>query len=275
MKKVCAILGASDPEMAAIAKMLTVAEIPFMYGTYNYKRANSSSAYDLDCPNQFLYENECEEVWMIECDAQEIFLEEECVIMIDHHKEGDAGYGKPPEMYWSGSSIGQVWERLSAILPIEKLEEIHKECWDREVVAAADHCLLAAYAGLCPGISSTEIRMWRAISKSTFIGCSVQSIFSAQDMAVSIIGSMPVIDIAGKKVVDATGYDGIIPELPDACGIARISCLSKVGKKLGIFSLHPEVIEAWMEGEKAAGRIVWGAPARGYAGSLPLSGNSV
>src|SRR5690606_18888639 len=36
-------------------------------------------------------------------------------IIIDHHRPGDPGYGRPPAEYWQASSLGQVFHALARI----------------------------------------------------------------------------------------------------------------------------------------------------------------
>jgi hypothetical protein len=109
------------------------------------------------------------------------------VVVIDHHRLGDPGYGVPPAQFLIGSSLGQVLAELArlGVLELGAGGGQHapdttvpgavwshtdaadgKDRWfvshtddryleipsDLVLAAAADHCLQAAYRGECPGV---------------------------------------------------------------------------------------------------------------------------
>jgi len=120
------------------------------------------------------------------------------VIRLDHHRPGDAGYGRPPAEFLEASSIGQLvsylaanglwrgeplsssshapgsmnwdgsWWAVSAVGELRHFGgdpcPLARPTWgtipaDIVMVAAADHCLEAAYRGLCPGVSTDALMM--------------------------------------------------------------------------------------------------------------------
>lgn len=128
------VLGAPDPEMAAIERRLIEAGHRVVYATASNARVHPGNAYAADpvtAPKDTV-------LVLVECGWPD---QPSDSVIIDHHKPGHPGYGRPPEEYMSASSLGQV------------LSHIGREpgMMDR-YVAAADHCLSAAYRGRCPGV---------------------------------------------------------------------------------------------------------------------------
>jgi hypothetical protein len=139
------VLGADDPEMRRIEELANLLGYLTVYAQKDGKRVHPGNAYAADntsdIPTGF-------KVVFVECQIEGV----EPDFVIDHHNEGDPGYGKGPELYWEASSIGQLYEYLS-------LETVPDK--DR-VLAAMDHCLNAAVKGGCPGI----VR-WRVLDIKT------------------------------------------------------------------------------------------------------------
>jgi hypothetical protein len=75
-------------------------------------------------------------------------------VWIDHHFPGDPGYGADPTCAVGASSIGQLADlfRTVELSPRER------------AIAACDHCLPAACAGIVPGISIADVAALRAAS---------------------------------------------------------------------------------------------------------------
>lgn len=195
------VLGAPDPEMEAIERLLTEAGEPIMYATADGRRVHPGSAYRCD-PVTATHYVECAPVGGRPADA----------VIIDHHQPGDPGYGRPPAEFLAASSIGQVVAELARLGALERISAAWHEdtCGDGEdtpswtgdgwvvrvgddvpfscgveccgvehhgsryiphdiiVTAAADHCLGAAYRGECPGVDPDELMQWRAASRAQF-----------------------------------------------------------------------------------------------------------
>jgi len=193
------ILGASDPEMAAIEELLTEAGEAFQYATCDGCRVTTGNAYRADWVQNGTH--------YVECDGPSNAASH----YFDHHRPGDYGYGQPPRNFFGASSIGQVWYYLlgawrlpgcdmptrlpgqaSFDLPAGIIIHLPREmnlaeddCEDglmtppsrrgsplpanrrafisRDLLnsAAADHCLAAAYRGECPGVDPDELVKWR------------------------------------------------------------------------------------------------------------------
>lgn len=197
------VLGAQNPEMDVIAALLTEAGLQWSVACrQNGERVNYGIAYMADHasphdPSQF------DEVVFVECGGYG--LKKQCldceITVVDHHRSGDPGYGKPPQEYLAASSVGQVIALLARMntdvlarvsgaglwtarshnakwAPGEfrrVIDESGKEAgwcvatssgsWhlnnDTMVVAAADHCLEAAFQGECPGVDPGELFRYR------------------------------------------------------------------------------------------------------------------
>src|SRR5690606_15369025 len=85
--------------------------------------------------------------------------EHEPVTRIDHHNPGDPGYEMPPERYLEGASLGQTL----GLLEVEPTPT-------QRLLAAADHCLTAAYQERCPGVDPRELLFLRASWRARVTG---------------------------------------------------------------------------------------------------------
>lgn len=167
------ILGAQDPEMDAIERVLDEACEWYDYATDRwFRRVGQDEAYDAKGlqhpmpPARRLYRVECS--WHPDCSAKQAAQwRVSQVIVVDHHRPGDPGYGRPDAESVPASSLGQViahlallgrtprtWERvISGVVPaagtIERLDWIGwavaaRGAWyripaDLVAVAEADH----------------------------------------------------------------------------------------------------------------------------------------
>lgn len=242
------MLGAADPEMQAIEGLLRAAgeNVAYAVGS-DGKRVHPGNAYQCVA---------VEGTHWVECSPEK--GPPEGSVVIDHHRPGDPGYGRPPEEFLAASSLGQVvvelarlgqlssvarkwrstnvdlfrvlkqsgafrflptWEEICRVEPKaeyrarnyvpgwtalktvtkgrewEKLplgwyvvkvtyQPGHLSYWDGEdeskrsegssymeavslpselvLIAAADHCLAAAYQGKCRGVDPDQLMRWRA-----------------------------------------------------------------------------------------------------------------
>ncbi|MCI0438074.1 MAG: hypothetical protein L0177_02960, partial [Chloroflexi bacterium] len=201
------------------------------------------------------------------------------LVMVDHHRPGDPGFGKPPSEYWRASSIGQVWnfvvngehvpddQRMAMARQIQKAVEMA----ELTIAAAADHCLAAAYRGDCPGVDPTALRLWRAITRAEFQNTTPWAILATVQAAKAALLAAPVVMLAGHRVADLRGH-APVPELPEAACQEGIPFLASLPDKSGrtkvvLQAAPPEVIQAFLEGASELGLIeTYGDPARGFAG---------
>jgi len=191
------ILGARDPEMEQIARLLRYQWIRPAYagripanGEADFSPAGvyqANAIFDEKGRRVEMSPKEMrkliEGAFLVECNFPGIEPKGRC----DHHRPGDPGFGLPPEHFWQASSLGQVATLLHFELPVDgrcgdcqRKLAIESENWGSETpiaesccdgkkylapsfayAAAADHCLAAAYAGKCPGIDPEKLREYR------------------------------------------------------------------------------------------------------------------
>lgn len=203
------ILGASDPEMEAIKKLLTECGESIEYATLDGSRVRPGNAYAAPLSRDAIaHALSGGTVYLVECIAMPMAGRDsttvrEQTICISHHSPGDPGYGRPPSEFMAASSLGQVVSELARVadLPARVFGHIGpvgaaagvagdighhcgSACWivtdryrqvrsmphDIALTAAADHCLAAAYRGECPGVDPDELMRWRIESRAQFQG---------------------------------------------------------------------------------------------------------
>ena len=261
------LLGAEDPELVAIRQVLTDAGeqwVNLMKGGY---RVTPRTAYEAE-PVQALklahmYDPEVRPVvYLVEGRPEGLSGFE--TVVIDHHHPGDPGYGKPPAQYTEASSLGQV----HAVINLGLTQ-------DERMCAAADHCLRSAYEGKCPGVTPTALALWRAKSRSKFIGVSLEEYQEQVNQARAKVLALPTIKIKGHPFRDAR--DQQIKELPEAsaqmCTAVLYATPPSKGKfKEGVLSGTPKEIRLWKYWATSRGANelsgVYGDPERGIAGGF-------
>lgn len=134
------VLGADDPEMRRIEECLQENNIKYIFAEKGGVRVHAGNAYEADNPIDCLEEGNG--VGFIECWVKNITPS----YIIDHHRPGDPGHGKSPELYWEASSLGQLHKFLG----------VTPKAGD-DVLAAMDHCFNAAIQGRCPGVSQADV----------------------------------------------------------------------------------------------------------------------
>lgn len=281
------ILGAPDPEMEAIEAVLRSDGERYGYAVAGGTRVHSGNAYRAaavqwagDPPMAGV-----DTVWyLVECavTVSDIHLVE----VIDHHRPGDPGFGRPPAEYWTASSLGQV----CAVLGILILDT------EAQCTAAADHCLGAAYADRCPGVDSKKLATYRTEARAKQQGRTVEAVQADIDAAQKLLRSASEVCLLGisdmphtedhdwsRSVCDGCAREEVwvadmrnaspIPELPEAATRLGISYLSGPligpdGRKKYTVSGTPVEVRAffdWAEREDLVD--AYGDPERGFAGA--------
>jgi hypothetical protein len=227
MSNLILILGADDPEMAAIEALALECGVPVRYAMMRGHRVTPATAYyDHDA----IYSDfntvvavECEGNWTPDGTRRGA-----AHIRIDHHHPGDPGYGLPPADFLRGSSLGQVIALfagrglLPASWPVWQDADQAAEvcsgsftlCWGdcgsvwivssptdrytgrvipRELVltAAADHCLEAAYRGSCPGVHRESLLEHRIQQRARHQGRDAAAIMSDVRAAIELLKAGP------------------------------------------------------------------------------------
>jgi len=248
------ILGAPDPEMAAVESVLHRYRQPFAYATLNGQRVYASEAYLADDMSQPLPAT-LQPVF-VECAVQGL----ERQFVIDHHRAGDPGYACVPHDYWLGSSLGQ----LHALLRVPPTP-------DARIIAAADHCPTAAYRGECPDVLPSELRQWRISTRAERRGISFDEMERIVEASMQKLVRTKRVTVAGFQFADVTRSR--IAELPEASaitGIPIMNVLREAGsgrEKVSVLGASPDAIRAWMDWAQGFLCDVYGAPHRGYAGA--------
>lgn len=243
------VLGARDPEMLEIMRVLESQGHPFALATIRGVPVRASEAYAATGVQGLIPKDH--QIVFVECEVMGLLPWEVC----DHHNEGDPGYGLPPERYLEGSSLGQVLK----LLDLEPTTE-------QRIIAAADHCLRHAYDGQCPGVDPAELAAWRERSRAEARGITVEEMRSRIEVATQALREAPRISIAGEEVA---WFPGAMPEeIPEASARLGIPfCyVRREGPrvKCGIMSAAAHVIRAWLRECELID--VYGDPARGFAG---------
>jgi hypothetical protein len=248
------VLGASDPEMSAIARICSNKNYSIVYACSHGQRVHSGNAYDSDSIDLYAYPG-LTPVW-VECRSKDY---KDNHIIIDHHREGDPGYGLHPENYWLGSSIGQ----LCVLVGHERTDEL-------SIIAAADHCLSHAYKEMCPGVDPSALRRWRAKTRSEFQRIPLKQLEDNLEHAISILRTRPTITINGEKFIDARRVK--VKEFSEASAIIGESVMYEIYDfntkriKVGVLGGATHKISAWLEWAKTSLVDTYGDPQRGYAG---------
>jgi len=247
------ILGAPDPEMEMIERTLKEAWVPYAYAMRDGRRVHPGNAYEADGLSAPLPESET--VLAVECGGPTVPAD---AVVVDHHRPGDPGYGRPPTEYLPASSIGQVLDWLG----IEPTDE-------HRLVAAADHCLSAAYRGECPGVDPDALMRWRIESRARFQRRDPADLLAQVEQTRARIRELAVDGVA-----DLTGEPGgALPEAPEAAAREGVAVIARVRERDGRAKLvllgaaEPDFVRYWMRTQRALGREVYGDPMRGFAGA--------
>jgi hypothetical protein len=291
------ILGARDPEMVEIGRILRDTpgqKVVYALGPHG-KRVSPAEAYSasgLAEPLETGYP-----VYAVECGGPAV---PHGAVVIDHHRPGDPGYGRPPWEYMAASSIGQVLAHLVANRSIDDVwasvrgwysvrRSWRRAGWHHHAlafeegvwlapprdilhIAAADHCLAAAYRGECPGVDPDNLMRWRVRSRAEYQGRSVEAVMEDIGRARMALCAAPLMELApGIRVRDLRGRH--VPELPEAAareGLGFVACAppSPDGRGKVVCHGYEEQVLAFMKywGPAQGLRGIYGDPARGFAG---------
>ena len=297
VKLAAAIPVGTDKEAEEIYKLALKYGVSVFVPTVHGTVVNTRTAYNADglVPHKVMKFDDSDDekhnfvkfydkVIKIECDGPIFDHVRDKVITVDHHRPGDPGYETPPSEYWLGSSIGQFVQVLGKYREEYMAEDfLYVETVDNNkfwfpkphnghllYIAAADHNLYAAYAGLCPGIIPANMLMFRLNQKAQFTGKSLE------ELVKQFINAM---DIIMKHYDKTKGYSDLtklgpvqIPELNEAAAYMNApfmaQLIDKDGKLKVVFQgANEELIVKFMNKELVPGLVkTYGSPKRGYAG---------
>jgi hypothetical protein len=257
------VLGARDPEMREIAKVLGEENRPFVHAASAGAPVSARTAYEADGVVRLSRSGRGMPALLVP-QAPAVFVE--CtlrghtpVLRVDHHNPGDPGYAMPAERYLEGASIGQTLHLLE-----------REPSATQRLLAAADHCLTAAYQGACPGIDPKELLFLRASWRARVTGRSLTDVVDGILHAAKQVRRRYDPELGESLFLDPTE---IPPDLAEGGAYAgralRYRELFFPGGELkemlkGACPLH---IERFLAGHRGEGREVYGNPYRGYAGA--------
>jgi hypothetical protein len=256
------VLGARDPEMREIAKVLGEENRAFVHAAKDEAPVSARTAYDADGVVHLSRSGRGLPALLVP-QAPAVFVE--CtlrshapVLRVDHHNPGDPGYAMPPERYLEGASIGQTLELLE-----------REPNATQRLLAAADHCLTAAYQGACPGIDPKELLFLRASWRARITGRSLTDVVDGILHAAKEVRRNYDSELGESLFLDPTE---IPPDLAEGGAYAgravRYRDLFPGGaQKEMLKGAAPEHIERFLAAHRARGHEVYGNPYRGYAGA--------
>lgn len=256
------ILGAQDPEMREIERVLRRDGRAVVHAAHAARRATPRTAYAADAVLRSGQRGRPEAAVLLP-NAPTVFVE--CSVpgwtphgRIDHHNPGDAGFDKGPEAYLAGSSLGQTLALL----------DLEPDATQR-LLAAADHCLTAAYQGECPGVDPRELLFLRASWQAKMSGRSLGDVIAGILAAAALIerhydsasgeARFPDPTLSPTDLAEGAAYTG---------KPVRYRQLFPGGElKVMLKGATPGHITRFMDEQRALGREVYGNPWRGYAGA--------
>lgn len=259
------VMGAQDPEMAAIAAACDKLGIRTLQASVDGVACHPGNAYRCNgyVDNGILADDY---VISVECSVVDLRVD----FAADHHREGDRGYGRPPSAYWEASSIGQVYQHLAdGGIPATALADAFGT--ERYLVAASDHCPSHAFMGRCPGIDIAELKAMRARNSAAFNKMTEAEWLATVDAAIATLRELPVAYAGGGEYRVAVEDIPLLNHAQLIAGIPVQYIMQGNARdarcKVGLLGGEPEMISAWMA-EKSAGELVdvYGDPQRGYAG---------
>ncbi len=260
------VLGAQDPEMREIAHVLRTLGRAYVHAAKDGLRVSPRTAYQADrvvklwrglrVRQELLVPGE--PAIFVECTVRGPRAEHEPVTRIDHHNPGDPGYEMPPERYLEGASLGQTL----GLLEVEPTPT-------QRLLAAADHCLTAAYQERCPGVDPRELLFlrasWRARVTGRTFGDVTEGILAAAKEARRRYDS----EYRESVFLDPTENP---PDLAEGAAYAGLAVRYREWFPGGplkemLKGADAPHIERFMARHRAGGRTVYGNPHRGYAGA--------
>jgi hypothetical protein len=258
------VLGASDPEMRAIERLLKTVAAPFVYATVDGKRVYPANAYAAEAPaavNAALADGGY--AWLVECVGQT----PAGAARIDHHHAGDPGYGRPPAQFWEASSLGQT------VAALDRLGSRVAITPDMRMVAVADHCLGAAYAGECPGVDPDDLMRWHVAARAAFERRPESAVLQDVESARHALRQAPRLEL-GPGIFAADMRAQPVTELLMAAAREGQCCVSavktrdgrtKIGCLVGSEIQVATFMETWAPAQHLVD--VYGDSVRGFAGA--------
>lgn len=261
-KEAIFVLGAQDPEMREIARVLGKSLRRYHHAAKDAQPVTTRNAYDADGVVNLARGGQFSAALILPY-APTAFVEctllgREPVARVDHHHPGDPGYDMPPERYLEGSSLGQALR----LLEIEASDT-------QRLLAAADHCLTAAYQGLCPRVDPGELLFMRASWRARATGRTLSDVLEGILHAAKQVRLSYDSEYGESLFLDPTVLPADLAEGGAYAGhpIRYREFFRNGDLKEMLKGASPAHIERFMEMHREQGREVYGNPHRGYAGA--------
>jgi hypothetical protein len=267
------VLGADDPEMREIERILSELHLPYGYAAIQEDRCHAGNSYDA---NGVLNHDGV----LIEIDSDVVVIE--CAVsgtvpikVIDHHRPNDPGYVLLPAEFWRASSLGQLIKLL------HELGHVVEVTQDMIVLAAMDHCRQAAIRGECPGVTAEEVTTRRVREIAAPYDFEPAFVHWLLEETRKVLRVQPVIPFGTEQVIDYTGnwlgvgwsiYLLLTQTALDVLGKAALlhhSDKGAGGDKITLSGhVTPEMVDYFMTtfAVQRGLKNVYGVPNRGYAG---------
>jgi len=256
------VLGAQDPEMREIERVVGDAGFVRVHAAHDGRRCTPMTAYAANGVVDLGLDG-IARPRVLPPKAPAVFVE--CNLhdwqpaaRVDHHHPGDPGFTAEPKDYLLGSSLGQV------------LRLLEREATETQrLLAASDHCLSAAYQGECPGVDPNELLFLRASWQAKITGRTLSDVMEGILDAAKRVRRHRDSEFAESRFLDPTQIPRDLPEGSAYAGIpVRYRSMLPDGTLKEMFKGGtPEAVEAFMAEHRDAGRSVYGNPHRGYAGA--------
>lgn len=275
MMPFCFILGAQDPEMDEIEKLLVENGEAFKYAEYEGGRVAPWNSYIADSimipPETVTVLVECEPIMFEGNDA--------IIRIIDHHRPGDDGHNAPASKFWEASSIGQTYKLLNTRRS-EKEQLVPTQ--EHVRLAAMDHCAAQARLGKCPGIDPEDVRDLSLRYTSERTGKSILEIEVMVNTMQDRILASPTVLIGAQEVFDLTSISvGLSYDFAFLCMQEAVIDLGQVAllrtrnrldgpdKFIICGAATPDTVRYFMKSWAPSRglKYIYGVPARGYAGA--------
>jgi hypothetical protein len=291
------MFGAKDPEMNEIEYIAGKCCPGLSYprpATVNGVRVHAGNAYAADSHPKL---KQGDTLFCIECRPREI-PDGVNVVVIDHHRPGDPGYGLPPSKFWEASSLGQFVRMIeSDEYVIGPDWSTHPGCYTHgsscrtadEAIAAAmaewlplaamDHCPGAAFRGECPDVTPESVIPLRVREIAKGTSSPEDEVREKIEFFTKTIAKAPVTLIGVTAIADlrelhlGAGYSLALLAAQTASLISATPVLLKhedttnAPEKWTLYNAPPAAVLAFKE-KWALGKLVhiYGVPERGYAG---------
>jgi hypothetical protein len=256
------VLGAQDPEMREIVRVLDDERRPWLHAAHHGQRCTARTAYAADGVVRAGADGLAHPA-LLPPNTPAVFVEcrlngHPVLHRVDHHHPGDSGFEMPAERYLEGASLGQVL-RLLEREPTET----------QRLLAAGDHCLTAAYQGHCPGVDPGELLFLRAAWQAKVSGRTLSDVVAGILDAAERLKRHWDGEHGESRFLDPTTVPRDLPEGAAYAGVpVRYRALLPDGEvKEMLKGAAPADIERFMAEHRAAGRAAYGNPHRGYAGA--------